>query len=329
MLDLTVAAMATILMVLVVKLRSQFAPQFVGLALLNVTSFNESLALIIKGWTLLETSFGAIARLKQFCGDTETENLPLEVSPVPEGWPLHGHVSIEDMTASYSPASEPVLHSINLNIPAGFKVGICGRSGSGKSSLIACLLRLIELSPESRISIDGIDIATLPRQAVRAMVAVVPQHSFFLKRTSIRENLTLQGQASDEEIQSVLRRLKIENLVESMGGLDAVLTAERLSQGQCQFFCLARAMLSNKKIVLLDEASSNVDEKSEMLIRKAIREQFVGCTVIAVAHRLGAVVDFDRVAVMSGGRVIEWDNPRTLLRRESHFKRLWDLGCGH
>ncbi|PLB43601.1 P-loop containing nucleoside triphosphate hydrolase protein [Aspergillus steynii IBT 23096] len=327
-LDLMVAAMATILMVLVVKLRSQFAPQFVGLALLNVTSFNESLALIIKGWTMLETSFGAIARLKQFCGETETENLPLEVSPVPEGWPLHGHISIKNMTASYSPASEPVLHSIDLDIPAGFKVGICGRSGSGKSSLIACLLRMIELSPESSIKIDGIDIATLPRQAVRSMVAVVPQHPFFLKQTSVRENLTLQGQRNDEEIHTVLRRLKLEDLVKSMGGLDAVLDVERLSQGQCQFFCLARAMLSNKKIILLDEASSNVDEKSEMLIRKAVREQFAGCTVIAIAHRLGAVVDFDRVVVMDSGRIIEWDEPGALLQRDSYFKRLWDLGSG-
>ncbi|KAI8654215.1 hypothetical protein NCS56_01378200 [Fusarium sp. Ph1] len=327
-LDLMVAAMAGIMMVLVVQLRGQFAPKFVALALLNVTSFNESLTLVIKGYTQLETAFGAVARLKQFGSTTESENLAGETGQVPEEWPSSGHVSIKNMTASYTKAGNSVLHGVTLDIPAGSKVGICGRSGSGKSSLMGCLLRLLEIDADSSIEFDGIDITTIPRQTIRASVAVVPQHPFFMKNTSIRDNLAPRGERNDERMLAALHRLRMRDVIDRMGGLDSILDIDRLSQGQRQLLCLARAMLANKRIILLDEASSNVDPNSEQLIRQVIQDQFVGCTVIAIVHRLGAVVDFDRVAVMSGGRVVEWDNPRELLKRDSEFKKLWDLTSG-
>lgn len=327
-LDLMVAAMAGIMMVLVVQLRGQFAPKFVALALLNVTSFNASLTLFIKGYTQLETAFGAVARLKQFSSTTESENLASETGQVPEEWPSSGHVVIKNMTASYTKTGNPVLHGVTLDIPAGSKVGICGRSGSGKSSLMGCLLRLLEIDANSSIEFDGIDITTIPRQTIRASVAVVPQHPFFMKSTSVRDNLAPRGERNDERMLAALHRLKMRDVIDRMGGLDSILDIDRLSQGQRQLLCLARAMLANKRIILLDEASSNVDPNSEQLIRQVIREQFVGCTVIAIVHRLGAVVDFDRVAVMSGGRVVEWDNPRELLKRDSEFKKLWDLTSG-
>lgn len=342
-LDLMTAVLVTVMMVLVVKLRAQLSAQYVALAFVQVMSFGQSLAHVIQDWTQLETSFGAVARVKTFCTDTESENRPAETGVVPEDWPAHGRVTIENLVASYDArGDEPVLRGVSLDIPAGAKVGICGRSGSGKSSLLGCTLRLLELGPGSRITIDGVDITTLPRQAVRAAVAVVPQHPFFLKNTSLRDNLVVlrrqqhrqeyeqqeeQQQIDDETILQVLRRLKIDDVVDRLGGLDSPLDADRLSQGQRQLLCIARAMLAGKRIILIDEASSNIDERSERLIRDVMREQFAYCTVIAVAHRLGAVVDFDRVAVMGGGRLLEWDSPRALLKRDSEFKRLWDLGA--
>ena len=336
-LDLLTAVLVTIMMVLVVKLRAQLSAQYVALAFVQVMSFGQSLAHVIQDWTQLETSFGAVARVKTFCTDTESENRPTETGTVPENWPTHGRIIIEDLVASYDArgGGEPVLRGVSLDIPAGAKVGICGRSGSGKSSLLGCILRLLEVGPGSRITIDGVDITTLPRQAVRAAVAVVPQHPFFLKHTSLRDNLVVlhrqqhrREQTDDDKILQVLRRLKMDDVVDRLGGLDSPLDADRLSQGQRQLLCIARAMLAGKRIVLIDEASSNVDERSERLIRDVMREQFASCTVIAVVHRLGAVVDFDRVAVMGGGRLLEWDSPRALLKRDSEFKRLWDLGAG-
>ncbi|KAF4340908.1 multidrug resistance-associated 1 [Fusarium beomiforme] len=327
-LDLTVAALATILMVMIVELRDNFEPKFVAMALLNVTSFSEFLTQLIKDYTQLETSLGAVARTKEFCSTTDSENLPGEMADPPENWPSEGHVQIENLTAAYTTSGEPVLHEVSLDIPAGFKVGIVGRSGSGKSSLMACLLRMLEVDSKSTIKFDGVDTTTIPRQTVRVSVAVVPQHPFFMKKTTVRDNLVPRGEQSDERTLAVLNRLKVREAVDKIGGLDSILDVDRLSQGQRQLLCLARALLANKKIILLDEASSNVDAKSEHLIRQVVQEEFVGCTVIAIAHRLGAVVDFDRVAVMGGGRVIEWDNPRELLKRESEFKRLWDLSSG-
>ncbi|KAJ5511325.1 ABC transporter integral membrane type 1 [Penicillium expansum] len=342
-LDLMTAVLVAVMMVLVVKLRAQLSPQYVALAFVQIMSFGQSLAHVIQDWTQLETSFGAVARVKTFCTDTESENRPDETGTVPENWPTHGRVTIKDLVASYDAGGggEPVLRGVSLDIPAGTKVGICGRSGSGKSSLLGCILRLLEVSPGSHITIDGIDITKLPRQAVRAAVAVVPQHPFFLKHTSLRDNLVVlrrqqhrqeheqqeQQQFDDGKILHVLGQLKMDDLVDRLGGLDSPLDAERLSHGQRQLLCIARAMLAGKRIILIDEASSNVDERSERLIRDVMREQFANCTVIAVAHRLGAVVDFDRVAVMGGGRLLEWGNPRALLKRDSEFKRLWDLGA--
>ena len=249
---------------------------------------------------------------------------------------MHGKITIQDLVASYDSkvGAEPVLRGLNLDIPAGSKVCICGRSGSGKSSLLGSILRLLEVGPGSRIMIDDIDITTLPRQTVRAAVAVVPQHPFFLKNTSLRDNLVAlrrqeyedQKQQTENRIHRVLQQLKMHDFVDRMGGLDSVLDADRLSQGQRQLLCIARAILAGKRIILIDEASSNVDERSEQLIRDVMREHFAGCTVITVAHRLGSVLDFDRVAVMGSGRLLEWDDPRVLLGQDSELKRLWDLG---
>ncbi|KAL4876404.1 P-loop containing nucleoside triphosphate hydrolase protein [Aspergillus karnatakaensis] len=324
-LDVMTAILVTVMMVLVVKLREQLSPQLVGLAFVQIMSFGQSLAHVIQDWTQLETSFGAVARVKTFFTDTESENQPSETSAVPEGWPTHGRVTIENLVASYDAPddADPILRGVTLDIPAGAKVAICGRSGSGKSSLLACILRLLEVRPGSRIAIDDVDIATLPRQAVRAAVAVIPQHPFFLKHTTLRDNLTQEE--SDRRILHVLRRLQLDDLVTRLGGLDSPLDADRLSQGQRQLLCIARAMLSGKRIILMDEASSNIDERSERLIREVMREEFASCTVIAIAHRLGAIVDFDRVAVLRAGRVLEWDSPRALWSRDSEFKRLWEL----
>ncbi|KAL6232713.1 P-loop containing nucleoside triphosphate hydrolase protein [Aspergillus navahoensis] len=312
-LDLMTAVLLTVMMVLVVQLQEQLTAQYVALAFVQVMSFGQSLAHVIQDWTQLETSFGAVARIKTFCSDTESEDQPGEMGSVPERWPAHGHIAITDLVALYNAGGggEPILRGVSLDIPAGAKVGICGRSGSGKSSLLGCILRPLELGPGSRITIDGIDITTLPRQAVRAAVAVQEQ----------------QQQIDDSKIMNVLCQLKMHDIVDRLGGLDSPLDADRLSQGQRQLFCVARAMLSGKRIILIDEASSNVDERSERLIRDAIREQFATCTVIAVAHRLGAIVDFDCVAVMGDGRLLEWDNPQALLKRNSEFKRLWDPGA--
>ncbi|KAH8808808.1 putative multidrug resistance-associated protein [Xylogone sp. PMI_703] len=320
-LDLLVAVLAVILMILVVKLRANISPGHVGLALLNVMGFNETLASIIKNWTLLETSFGAIARLMDFSKNTPNENLAGEDQDVPPNWPERGAIEFKNVSASYISAGDIVVDNLSMSIQAGEKIGVCGRSGSGKSSLIASLFRM-ELTPESSIIIDGINIKTVPRQVVRERLNAIPQDPFFMRGT-IRFNADPYEQHTDAEIMTAIAKVHLWELVSSKGGLDAHLDAEFFSHGQRQLFCLARAILKKSKVVVLDEATSSVDIRSDELMQKVIRDEFKDCTIIAVAHRLETILDFNRIALMSNGELKELDSPGALLARESAFRELY------
>lgn len=322
-LDLLVALLAVILMVLVVKLRSSISAGYVGLALLNVLSFNETLAMIIRNWTNLETSTGAVSRVKTFNMQTSSENLPGEVNEPPTDWPTHGAIEFQNVCASYTTGGNTVVKNLTMNIQPGQKIGICGRSGSGKSSLITSLFRMLELSPGSRILIDGLDIATVPRQRVRAALNAIPQEPFFL-RSTIRKNADPRSLHSDTAIISAIQKVELWDLVAAKGGLDAEMDADFFSHGQRQLFCLARAILRRSKIVVLDEATSSVDPASDRLMQRVIRKEFADCTILAVAHRLETVLDFDRIAVMDGGELLEFEEPGALLARESAFRELYD-----
>ena len=180
-LDLLVAALAALLVVIVVQLRASINPGLVGLGLLNIISFSGDLAQLVKNWTQLETSIGAISRLKDFVALTETEVKPEEVQQVEAPWPGKGAIEIRNFAASYSEGSDLVLQDVNLQIRAGEKVGICGRSGSGKSSLLASLFHLLEYR-DGCISIDGLDLAFLPRDMVRQRLNCIPQEPYFVAK---------------------------------------------------------------------------------------------------------------------------------------------------
>lgn len=320
-LDLMVSVLAVILMVIVVKLRASIGPGYVGLALLNVMGFSESLAWAIRQWTGLETSIGAVARLKNFATLTPNENLPDEIQPVPLSWPTHGVIELRNVSASYTESGTLILKDINMSIRGGEKIGICGRSGSGKSSLTMTLFRMLELSPSSSIIVDGIDIATIPRQAVRSRFNAIPQDPFFM-RGSIRLNASPETTHDDTTIVSALRKVHLWPIIETKGGLDADLDAEFFSHGQRQLFCLARALLRESQVVVLDEVSSSIDVTTDKLMQQVIREEFAGKTIIAVAHRLDTILDFDRIAVLRDGRIVEFDEPAVLLENRGAF---WEL----
>lgn len=322
-LDVMVAILAIILMVLVVRLRGSIAPGYVGLALLNVMGFSESLAWNVRQWTALETSIGAIARIKNFAEFTPNENLACEDQDVPENWPASGAVSLRNVSAAYNNDSEPIIRGINMSIKPGEKIGVCGRSGSGKSSLIMTLFRLLEVTPESSLLVDGINITRIPREIVRSRFNAIPQDPFFMKG-SIRFNLSPEISHSDAEIIEALSKVQLWPIVEPRGGLDAELDANFFSHGQRQLFCLARAILRKSKIVVLDEVSSSMDVTTDKLIQRIIRQEFAGSTIIAVAHRLNTILDFDRIALLSDGKLIELDSPLALLSRPSAFRELYN-----
>lgn len=326
-LDLTVAGLSVLLMTLVVVLRQRFDAGLVGLALLKVMSFNLSLTEVIRWWTTLETSLGAVSRIKTFVQTTPSEHLPGEDQSVPVDWPSHGAIQFQNVTASYTPDGPSVLKGITLSIPAGQRLGLVGRSGSGKSSFVTTLFHMLEVT-RGTITIDAVDIATTPREVLRERLNVIPQDALFLSGT-VRANLDpFAAVNSDETLISALCTVGLWNVVSQAGGLDIPLDPESLlSHGQRQLFCLARALLnrSRSSILVLDEATASVDLQTDAVMQRIIREEFKGCTIIAVAHRLGTIRDFDRVVVLDQGRVVEDGKPDELLDNEwSWFRKLRD-----
>lgn len=323
--DLLVAALVVILVVLIVKLRHSADPGFVGVALVSIMSFNVNLAVAIMTWTGIETSLGAIARIKSFVEGTDSENLPREVQQVPREWPANGKIEVSNVSAAYALDQPSALQNITLSISAGLKLGVCGPSGSGKSSFIALLFHMLEIQ-EGSVIIDGCDWSTIPRQIVRERLTVIPQDPIFLKGT-IRENLDpMEAGKDNSDDEAVLRRVGLWTIVENAGGLDVPMEAEDLlSHGQRQLFCLARAMLMSSKILVIDEATASVDLQTDNLMQQIISEHFADCTIIAVAHRLETIRNYDRIAVFENGRIVEYGEPGVLLaNEESKFKALWD-----
>ncbi|KUJ09415.1 ABC transporter-like protein [Mollisia scopiformis] len=322
--DLAVAFLAVILVALIVRFRHSTNAGFVGVALISIMNFNQSLTVVIQCWTALETSLGAISRIKSFVGSVQSENLPGECQEVPAEWPTKGSIDVSDISAAYALDQQSALQNINLSIPGGQKIGICGPSGSGKSSFVALLFHMLEIK-EGSITIDGVDLSTIPRKALRERLTVIPQDPIFLKGT-IRQNLDPLEFADYSTAEAVLKKVGLWTIMTNAGGLDVPMEAEDLlSHGQRQLFCLARAMLRSSKILIIDEATASVDLQTDELMQGIIKEHFKDCTIIAVAHRLRTIRDYDRIAVFDNGRVVEFGEPGTLLEDEgSKFRALWD-----
>jgi ATP-binding cassette, subfamily C (CFTR/MRP), member 1 len=334
-LDLIVAVLAVIFMVMIVKLRDQVNSGFVALALLNIMSLNNNLTAIIQMWTGLENSMGAIARLRDFDRSTPSESTRQAGESVSQSWPANGAIEFTDFSAAYSPESANVLSDLTLHIRQGERIGICGATGSGKSSLIASLFRMLSTTNGS-IVIDGVDIATLPVQLVRERITAIPQAAFLLNNSSIRANIDPMSQATDGAIEDSLKQVGLWDVLiasfpSSNNSLDIdtpINLAQTLSQGQTQLFCLARALLHPPtSIVVMDEVSASVDVQTEQRMQAVMKERFAGKTLLVVAHRLATIRDFDRVAVMDAGRIVEVGEPGALLggrEGEGWFRRLWE-----
>jgi ATP-binding cassette, subfamily C (CFTR/MRP), member 1 len=340
-LNLLVAVLITVLMVVIVVKRNSIQPGLVGLGLLSLVNLSDSLTNVVRNWTQLETSIGAVSRLRDFARNTESEHKSWELDPVDGQWPNKGEVNFMGFEASYSGDSVLVLKNIELDVHHGEKIGICGRSGAGKSSILSSLFHVLEFR-NGKIQIDGVDIAQIPRETLRKRLSVIPQEPWWITTESVRFNMdpwnaadTESGsngnntgetsQERDEAFISALTRCQVWPIIQEKGGLGATMTQDFLSHGQRQLFCLARALVRQSKVVVLDEVSANVDVKTDELMQKIIREEFKDCTVIAVAHRLNTIVDFDRVVVLSKGEIVEAGQPGKLLAtRGSAFKALYE-----
>lgn len=318
-LDLIVAAEAVLVVGLALGLRSSTSPGLLGVSMNNVLSFNSHLASLVEGWTQLETSLGSIARVRDFEKEVLPEGKEGEDQEPPSNWPQKGEITFSNVTASHNPLST-ALHNVSLSIKAGQKVSICGRTGSGKSSLVSTLLRLLELD-SGTIAIDGINLATIPRETIRSRLVTVPQDPLILVDT-VRFNIDPLSAHSDADIINVLERVGLWSVLQARGGLEAEITGSSLSRGQQQLFALGRALLRKGKVLLLDEPTSHVDPETDATIRKILKDNFGDCTMLMVSHRLEGIMDMDAVIMMDEGRVVEMGNPVELAKAGGRFAAL-------
>ncbi|GAB7351826.1 hypothetical protein MBLNU459_g2390t1 [Dothideomycetes sp. NU459] len=318
-LNLVVAGLATVVMIIAVKLRDSVDAGYLGLAMLSIMDLGMYLELMVTSWTTLETSLGAITRMRAFMDSMPPEEEG-SIVPPPD-WLASGGVSIKNLTASYSETAETILKDVSLAISPGEKVAICGRTGSGKSSLASALFGLLHVRSGS-IEMDDVNIMKVCQDTLRRKMIALPQDTFFSPGT-VRHNLALREEETPDSLMlKTLERVglkdKFEALAASSGGswptaLDVELNpAEMLTKGQTQLFAMARAMLQQGQIVLIDEATSGLDVASEALVQTLLREAFAGRTIIAIAHHLRTIMDFDKVIVLDGGKIVEIGPPSVL-----------------
>ena len=242
----------------------------------------------------------------------------------PENWPQHGQIRLEDLGLVYYQGGPKILKDVSFTIDSQEKIGIVGRTGAGKSSLVAALFRMPQ--PTGDVIIDDVNISEINIQSSRRGMAVITQNPI-LFTGSLRLNLDPFEEYGDKQLWDALEQASLKAMVEKLPRQLSEEVKEcgaNFSVGERQLLSLARALLKKNKIIVLDEATANVDHSTDQLIQETIRTKFRHCTVITIAHRLNTIIDYDRVLVLENGRVVEYDKPELLLHNDvGQFSRLY------
>ncbi|XAR61039.1 Xenobiotic-transporting ATPase [Bertholletia excelsa] len=293
-------------------------PSMAGLAVTYGLNLNARLSRWILSFCKLENKIISIERIHQYCKIPSEAPQIIEDSRPPLSWPESGTIELIDLKVRYKESLPVVLHGLSCTFPGGKKIGIVGRTGSGKSTLIQALFRLIEPA-SGRIIIDNIDISTIGLHDLRSRLSIIPQDPTLFEGT-IRGNLDPLDEHTDQEIWQALDKSQLGDTVrlkEQKLDTPVLENGDNWSVGQRQLVSLGRALLKQARILVLDEATASVDSATDNLIQKIIRTEFMDCTVCTIAHRIPTVIDSDLVLVLSDGRVAEFDTPARLLEDKS------------
>ncbi|XXG48214.1 hypothetical protein AAC387_Pa02g2725 [Persea americana] len=312
---------ATLLLVLLPP--GTIAPGFVGLSLSYALTLTSAQVILTRWHCNLENYIISVERIKQYMHiPSEPPAIVDDKRPLPS-WPFGGKIDLQDLKIRYRPNAPLVLKGITCTFQAGNRVGVVGRTGSGKTTLISALFRLVE--PDcGRILIDGLDICSMGLKDLRVKLSIIPQEPA-LFRGSIRSNLDPLGLYSDHEIWEALEKCQLAAAIRCLPMLlDSSVSddGENWSAGQRQLFCLGRVLLKRNRILVLDEATASIDSATDAILQRVIRQEFASCTVITVAHRVPTVTDSDMVMVLSYGKLIEYDKPAKLMETDSSFSKL-------
>ncbi|KAL7295676.1 hypothetical protein TKK_0011031 [Trichogramma kaykai] len=260
----------------------------------------------------VENMLVAVERTSEYAYQLESESQDINPRLRPKStWPELGRIEFKKVNFKYSNNGQPILRDINLRIRAGSKIGIVGATGAGKSSLVTILFNLMDY--DGQIFIDEWNCKALRLENLRKKMSILPQEPQLFSVT-LRKNLDPNDDYDDKQIWSVLEDVELKGIFST---LDQQLDQTGLSTGQRQLLCLARALLRKNKILILDEATANVDPHTEALIHATIREQFSKCTIIMIAHRIKTVLDCDRIVVVDQGKIAEYGEPNCLLKNKN------------
>jgi ABC-type multidrug transport system fused ATPase/permease subunit len=322
-----VSAVFASLVASTILLKNGVSASLAGLVMALTLELSGYIMQIIQRYSNMELEMNAVERIIEYC-DIPIENPGGELPPA--AWPTDGLVEVENLFIGYGDL-KPALNNITFTIQPRERIGVVGRTGAGKSTLAQAVLRIMEAQSGS-IRIDGIDISRLKLHALRSRVAIVPQDPVLFAGT-VRSNLDPFNVHTERELRDTIKQIhlapdSLETDVTdfqsdipdwldlsspiSEGGLN-------LSQGQRQLLCLARLIITPSKVIILDEATSAIDIKTDELMQRSIRQGFTNNTLLVIAHRLSTIADFDRILVLEHGHVVEFGTPR----------ELWEKGVLH
>ncbi|KAH9804124.1 ABC transporter C family member 3 [Citrus sinensis] len=293
-------------------------PAIAGLAVTYGLTLNNLQAMLIWLACQMENKIISVERIFQYTCIPSEPPLEIEESRPNHSWPSHGKIDLRDLQVRYAPHMPFVLRGISCTFPGEKKTGIVGRTGSGKSTLIQTLFRIVEPAA-GQILIDGIDISLIGLHDLRTRLSIIPQDPVMFEGT-VRSNVDPLEEYTDEQIWEALDKCQLGDEVRKKEGkLDSKVTenGENWSMGQRQLVCLGRVLLKRRKILMLDEATASVDTATDNLIQQSLRQHFSDCTVITIAHRITSVIDSDMVLLLSHGLIEEYDSPRKLLENKS------------
>uniref|UniRef100_F1KQ57 Multidrug resistance-associated protein 5 n=1 Tax=Ascaris suum TaxID=6253 RepID=F1KQ57_ASCSU len=326
-LDLLVVAITFVVALLIVLLTGSVAPADAGMALAFAIQMSGIFQFAVRTQTELEAKMTSVERVAHYCEHIEPEGeweAKKEDPPVPSDWPAHGDIEFKDVKLRYRPSLPLALDGVTFSVASKDKVGIIGRTGSGKSSLCNVLYRMYPLT-WGTISIDGVNIAHIGLHRLRRSMAVIPQDPTLFAGT-IRFNLDPNQEFTDDQLWNALERTFLKDMVSSLENkLEATVTegGRNLSVGERQLMCMARAILRRVRIVVLDEATGSLDVSMDRLVQKCLKEALADCTVFMIAHRLENVLSMNKLLYMNQAKLIEYDDTKKILaERDSHIRRL-------
>jgi len=318
--------------ILVVTSRFNVSPSIAGLVLSYILSIVQMIQFTVRQLAEVENGMNATERLHYY-GTQLEEEAPLHTVEVRKSWPESGEIIFNDVQMRYRENLPLVLQGLSMHVRGGERIGVVGRTGAGKSSIMSTLFRLVELSGGS-ITIDGLDISTVGLHDLRSRLAIIPQDPTLFKGT-IRSNLDPFNEHTDLELWSALRQSDLISEEASLDDkspgrihLDGIVEDEGLnfSLGQRQLMALARALVRGSQIIVCDEATSSVDMETDEKIQKTIATGFKGKTLLCIAHRLKTIINYDRICVMDQGRIAELDTPLALYEKGGIFRSMCDRG---